>query len=53
LALAVRMRRNGRFEFRVALQQERHDATDLGGRDRRTGGELVVVVGRRHQDVDA
>ena len=46
LALAAGCGDVGRFEFRVALQQERHDATDLGGH-RRTGGELVVVVGRR------
>ena len=43
----------GRREFRIALEQQRHDAAHLGGRDRGAGGELVGVLRRRHQDVDA
>ena len=43
----------GGRELRVALQQQRHDAADMRGRDRGAGGELVGALRRRHQDVDA
>jgi hypothetical protein len=37
----------------IAFQQEGHDAAYLGSRDRRSGGDLIIALGCRHQDIDA
>src|SRR5580693_1553898 len=42
-----------RLERRVVLQQQRRDAADMGGGDRRSGGELDLVLGRQRDDLDA
>jgi hypothetical protein len=52
-ALAVKMRRMSAgvtFELRSSRSAA---AAHLRSRDRRSGGQLIIALGCRHQDVDA
>ena len=43
----------GRLELRIALEQQRGDAAHLGRSHRGAGRHLILVIGRRHDHVDA
>ena len=53
LALDVSFEHGIGVDLRMALDEQGRDAADMGGRNRRSGGELIFLVRCRHHDVNA